>query len=536
MTGISNRLAASQNRARLLGMIVGEALSQLVHNVETKLNFKMEETSSEEATWYKELVNISDSIGPVDMLRPKSTTKASKMITPKQQPKHKEKKAVPTISKAKAIIEEVDSESEDEGLKAYAKPDSDEEDSDDDPTLVRRDKPKAPVYIRDLITYFRDTENYDRQKLALTTAPVLIRRKAGYGTEVKEHAEELASLLVGLQDKYELEDFHNLQIQGMVALVVAQPQIMGQWFGKTFFDGDYSVSQRASILTVMGLSARELAGFETSEYATTTEFASKKLPERIEKLYLNDGGSRSQLQASSALKALPPNALDTISKSLTSTFLAPLAAEAADAATGPDALKLSTFTSRMKDKSQINAKAKPKPRVRAIPNTTAQIISTSFFFPLTARFQNALHSTAGRLHGIVFQPLLLSLYLKTLALLLHAAGPSTLSLPDMTSELWGLLLGSSIRAHAVGDLGVTRAVLFTLLTLLDVNENRMRDLCQFQGKEVVETQEWVVQVFEGTRGEDGGEENEVKMLAAGILIRLRDGMEKYRMLLMGEMI
>lgn len=536
MSGISNRLAASQNRARILGMIVGETLSKIVHNAETKLDFKMEETSSDEATWYKSLINISDSIGSVEILRAKLTPQSTKNVTPKQKLKQNEKKSVPTVSKAKAIIEEVDSESEDEGLKAYAKPDSDEEDSDDDPTLVRRAKPKAPVYIRDLIIYLRDTENYDRQKLALTNAPILIRRKANYGTEVKEHAEELASLLVGLQDKFELEDFHRLRIQGMVALIVAQPQGMGQWFTKTFFNGDYSISQRASILTVIGLGVRELAGYETSEYTSMTDFASKKLPEKIEGLYLDEKLSQSQLQASSGLKALPPNALDAISKSLTSTFLAPLAAGAADAATGPDALKLSTFTSRLKDKSQANTKAKSKPRVRAIPNTTAQLISTSFFFPLTARFQNALHSTAGRLHGIVFQPLLLSLFLKTLALLLHAAGPSTLALPDMTSELWGLLLGSSIRTHAVGDLGVTHAVLFTLLTLLDINENRMRDICQLQRKEVVETQEWVAQVFEGIRGEDGGEENEVKMLAAGILIRLRDGMEKYRMLLMGEMI
>ena len=40
----------------------------------------------------------------------------------------------------------------------------------------------------------------------------------------------------------------------------------------------------------------------------------------------------------------------------------------------------------------------------------------------------------------------------------------------------------------------------------------------------------------GTGAEDGGEENDVKMLAAGVLIRIREGMDKHRALLMGEMI
>lgn len=523
-------------------MIVGEALSQLAHKDDKKLNFNMEETSSEEATWYKSLVEVADIVGPVDPLA--SSLKPAQSSQPKAaKPPQKRKpapKPAPSVSKAKAIIEEVDSDEEDDDIIPLTKPDEDDEDSDDDPETVRRDKPKAPVYIRNLVTYFRDTENYDRQNLALATAPTLIRRKANFGTEVKEHAEELASLLLGLQNQYEIENFHDLRLQGMIAVVVAQPQVMGQWFAKTFFNGDYSMGQRASVLTVLGLSARELAGHATSDYASAASFPSQTLPDRMKKLYVEDATSSNQLPSSESLKALPSNALDTISKSLTSDFMAPLAANAADSAAGPDALKLSTFKSRLEQQRQSTsgqAKSKAKPRVRAIPNTTAQLIATSYFFPLTARFQSAIRSTAGRTRGIIFQPFLLSLYIKTLALLLHAAGPSTLALPDMTAELWGLLLGSSVRAQAAGDLGVTHAVLFALLTMLEVNEGRMRDLCQSMAREVVETQEWVAQVFGGVRGDDGGgEENDVKMLAAGVLIRIREGMEKYRALLMGDMI
>lgn len=543
MQMVSKRLEASQTRARLLGMIVGEALSQLVENDDKRLDFKMEETKSEEALWYKNLTQVSDDVGPVDHLEPHQEQTKEKQEKASRQTKQSKPAPRPAarpdlpITKTKPIIEVIDSDDEmEDDIIPLEKPDEIVEDSDEDPETVRRDRPKAPVYIRNLIMYLRDTDDYDRQKLALTTAPTLIRRKANYGTEVTEHAEELATILMGLQDKFDMENFYDLKLQGMIAVVVAQPQKMGTWFARTFFDGDYSVSQRSSVLTVLGLSARELAGFATSEFSSAAVFPSQTLPDRMKTLYVEDAASDNQ-SSSSALKALPPNALDTISKSLTSNFMAPIAANAADAATGPDVLKLSTFTSRLGQNPSSVSKSKAKPRVRAIPNTTAQLIATSFFFPLTARFQAALHSSAGRARGIIFQPYLLSLYLKTLAVLLHAAGPSTLALPDMTTEMWGLLLGSSIRAHAVGDLGVTHAVLFALLTMLEVNDSRMRDICQTMSREVVETQEWVAQIFGGVRGEDAsGEEGEVKALAAGCLVRIREGMEKYRMLLMGDMI
>ncbi|KAF3016188.1 telomere binding protein [Neopestalotiopsis sp. 37M] len=541
MNTISRRIDASQHRAKFLGMIVGEALSGLVDGSDKKLDFHSDETHTEEAMWYKSLVNVADQVGPISLL--KVQTGADKPSTSTRKTPSKPKPPpVPSAPKPGFIIEEVEDDDEDDedDLVPYAKPDSDAEDSDDDPTLINRDKPKAPVYIRDLILYLRDGESYDRQKLALTTAPVLIRRKASYGTEVSSHAEELASLLVGISNKFEFDDFDNLRLQGMIAIVVAQPQVMGRWFAKTFFDGDYSLSQRASILVVLGLSGREIAGYEASEYASAASFPSKQLPAKMEKHYALAPPSDRYTSSSSNLKALPPNALDSISQSLSQTFLAPLAAEAADAATGPDALKLSTFTSRLQDPTKVKNKAtssSKKPGVRSIPNTTASVIAASFFFPLTSRFLAALHSPSASLRGVLFQPYLLSVYLKTLALLLHAAGPSTLALPQMTSEYWDLLLG--VRAQCVGEAGVTHAVLFGLMALLDVNEGDMRGLCQQHGREVVETVEWVSGVFDRTRGGDqggDGEENQVKMMAAGILIRLREAVEKYRALLMGDMI
>ncbi|KAF7555411.1 hypothetical protein G7Z17_g2186 [Cylindrodendrum hubeiense] len=532
LSTISNRIGATQMRARFLGMVVGESLSALIDNKEKKLDFHMEETDSDEAQQLKNLTKVSDKPGSTDsILSEKQTQSISQHRKPigtisKFTAKKSKSKPKPPITtgKPKAIIQEIDSsgDEDEDDLVPYTK-DSDPEDSDDDATLVQRNKIKAPVYIRDLITYFRDSESYDKQKLAIQEAPVLIRRKANYGTEVSSHAIELAGLLVGLQDKFEIDNFNDLRLQGMISLVVSQPKMMAPWFARTFFEGDYSLSQRTSVLITLGLSSRELAGFEVSKHQSAASFPSKQLPEKMEQLYL-ESSDKQKTSPASRLKALPSNAIDSIAQSLTSTFLAPLAAEAADANTGPDVLKLQSFTARYKSTT------KAKPRVRAIPNTTAALLATSFFSPLTAHFQVALRSS----QPLILNPALLALYLQTLGIVIHAAGPSTLSLPQLTSELWDLLLG--VRVHVLGDVGALKGWLVAMASLLEVNGGDMQRLCQTQGREVMETREWVAVVFERTRGEDGGEENEVKMLAAGVLIRIGEAIEKYQALLMGDMI
>ncbi|KAH8180073.1 telomere length regulation protein [Sarocladium implicatum] len=528
LSTISNRIAATQTTARFLGMVVGESLSNLIDDKKKKLDFHMEETDSEEANWLKGLTKTSDDIGSHSKLqsedeihreKPQSSARAKAKKPPKAPPKA-------TTMPPRGIIEEIDSDDEEDDLVPYAKA-SDPEDSDEDPTLVQRNKVRPPVYIRTLIEYLRDTESYDKQRLALQTAPALIRRKANYGTETSSHADELANLLAGIQDKFEIENYHDLRLQSIIALIVAQPKTMGPWFARTFFEGDYSLTQRTTVLVALGLAARELAGFKVSEYHDEASFPSKQLPQKMERLYLNAPSAPNAAKAQQNLKALPPTALHKIADSLTSSFLAPMAAEAADATSGPDALKLETFSARYKSKSRAQ-----KPRVRAIPNTTAALLATSFFSPLTAHFTAALRSS----RALILNPALLSLYLQTLGIVIHAAGPSTLSLPQLTSELWDLLL--SVRVHAAEDLGAVRGWLIALAALLEVNEGdeNMRRVCQEQGRAVVETREWVGGVFERTRGEDGGEENEVKMLAAGILIRISEAVERYQALLMGNLV
>jgi telomere length regulation protein len=505
-------------------MVVGEALSGLVDKGDKKMDFKVDEMSTSEAKWYKSLVNVSDTIGSLDSLKSGITTQPAT----KSQPRTSKpvKKPTPFNGGSRIIsIEEVDDdeedeESDDDGLVPYAKPDSDPEDSDEDATNIVRNKPTAPVYIRDLITYLRDTDNYDRQKLGLQTAAPLIRRKANFGTEVSSHAEELATLLVGIQDKYDMDDFQDLRLQGMIAILIALPLNMGQWFSKTFFDGDYSISQRASVLTTLGLGAREIAGFpqEASSLTSSTpkptpSFPSKTLPASMHRIYASSPSSN---QAKRQLTSTP---ISTLTTQLSNTMIAPLAAEAADKATGPSILKTRTFSSRM---SVESSRAKPT------TNALAKVVAEGFFFPLLGRFQ--IHAKSQS--SIIFNPFLLALFLKTIALLVHAAGQHNMALPQMTAEMWDLLL--SMRTRAQGDVGVMEGVLTGVLVLLEVNSDK-RGMVEGFGRQMLEMQGWVEGVFGRLEGVGGEEEERVRLLAAGILVRIRECVEKYQALLLGDL-
>jgi telomere length regulation protein len=102
----------------------------------------------------------------------------------------------------------------------------------------------------------------------------------------------------------------------------------------------------------------------------------------------------------------------------------------------------------------------------------------------------------------------------------------------MTSEFWDLLL--ALRTQSIGDIAVAEAMLFGFFTILEINEDK-RGLVTENGRQMLETQKWVEDIF-GRVGDGGGEEDErIRMLAAGCLVRIREAVEKYQGLLMGDL-
>jgi telomere length regulation protein len=532
MQGVSNRLDGSNAKARWLGMVVAVTISSLVDRDDARMNFGTDDMETEEALWYLDLIHVDDRIGTLkefdNMLQvQKAPAKPRKRVAKdarlEEMPRLNGKPVFgPSRPPAQTevigekVTEVFDSdEGSQDDLKPYAKPDSDPEDSDEDATLVNRHKVKPPVYIRDLMSMLRDDKNHDRFQLGMKHAASLIRRKSSFGAEVRDHAEEIGVILCNLQDPFSTEDFNELKLQAMISVLLSDVKTMAPWFSKQAFLGDYSIAHRCAILSALGLGGRELAGLKNEDdlnpALSNTEFPSKRLPSHLHSIYNIDSSSTKRL--------------DAASKDIEQALIKPLALQAADQSTAHlNAVKVRTFSSRMEVE-----RTKRKPA----PNALAKIFGEAFFFPLANRYQQeiAAYSTSSVYSSV---PFLLVTFLKTLALLLHASGPATAGLIEISGEFWDLLL--SLRVAALSDISVLQAVLFSLLTLLEINGDKQR-IVQEHPKQLMETQQWVDMVFErmgaGTGTSDSADEAKVQTLAAGVLVKTREVIEAYQKELVG---
>ncbi|KAL4882653.1 telomere length regulation protein-domain-containing protein [Aspergillus karnatakaensis] len=537
LNAVSNRLAAASTRARFLGMLIGTAISQLIEEPGKGMKFNLEEMEGSEAASYLNLVTIHDEIGSLESVKVPEEPRRAITFPASTAASRSAEKSGPKTSRIVAIEEINDSDEndeegvddEDDDLIPYEKPDDDPSDEDEDPTLIQRNKPIAPVYIRDLIASLRDTENLDRHELAITTSPGLIRRKTGFGTELAEHTEELALILVGLQEQSKLPKFHEHRLRSMIALIVSQPLKMGRWFTAVFFDGDLSQTQRSAVLTALGLSARELAGLGTDDAKSMglpslpdSSFPSKKLPPNLEALYTTD-----------------ESPIATITRGIAQASLQPLAADAADNLTGPNALKVRTFSSRMEvEKRRQQREAH---RQKSTVKDLYKVLAEGFFYPLSGRFEIMMMqytSSTAPSHNPFFVPHLLTLFIQTLTLLLSTSGPHTPFLPTLTSQTLTFLL--SLHARPLSqDPTITSALLSLFLALTDLNiesgsSGEERLVTEF-ATQVMELREWVSEVFERTPAirERSDPREQVRTVAAGIMVRLGEVMERYQGRLMG---
>ncbi|KAK3648082.1 telomere binding protein [Elasticomyces elasticus] len=523
MQGTSNRLNASNQRARWLGMVVATAISGLVDREGSRMSFGIDEVKTDEALWYLSLVTVKDHEGELSAFEA-ILARQEKAIKVTRRAYHNEAKALPMLNgkpvygpprpptpvqtevigeKVTELLDEI-SDDDDDDLKPYGKPDSDPEDSDEDATLVNRNKPRPPVYIRDLMSMIRDDKTPDRFQLGMKHAASLIRRKANFGKEVKDHAEEIMGLLCNLQDPFDTEQFEELKLQAMIAVLLSDVETMGPWLSTHAFVEGYSIAQRCIILSTIGLGGRELAGFtgedELNPVLRNAERPNKRLAAR-------------QLHTASANMKM----LETATKKIEDDLMQPLALQAADHTTAHlNAVKVRTFSSRM---AVERTKRKPA------PNQLAKIFASSFFFPLVNRYLQDIAAYGSR---SVFSsaPVVLVTFLRTLALLVHASGPATPNLQELSVEFWDLLL--SLRVQAAGDITVLEAVLFATLTLLDVTSTQQqRMLIQDEAKRVAEMQQWVGVVFERAGGGemisgDSQEESKIRTLAAGVMVKIGD--------------
>ena len=435
-------------------MIVGTTISGLVDAPGRAMKFDLDEMTSDEAKSWLELTNIDDHVGNVEDLKKGSAMGTVKPVAPslKLKPGKSQSVGIALANTTSKIIsiEEVDTDEEaDDDLIPYQKPDEDPSDSDEDPTLINRSKPTAPVYIAELIKLLQVNDKPEVVELALKTAPNLIRRKAGFGTELAENIDTVASALINLQEGMSREEAQQLRLRSLIACLVALPVRMGPWLASMYFEGDFSLAQRATILTTVGLGARELAGYNDApgtKVDKQASFPSKRLPASLEALY---------------------TPVDSLAGQIEHATLQPMALAAADKVTGPDVLKVRTFSSRLDVERKTAQKAKQ--RQTRVPKDIHKLLTESLFLPLCCRMSLLLGSRPNTNSTTLFEPHILRLFLQTLTILLSTLGPHALQLHTVTREALILLTNLHLITTLSTDAAVLPALLQLLLTTLDLN-------------------------------------------------------------------
>lgn len=162
---MSNRIGASSPRARFLGIVVGMAISELVDKPENRMKFELDNAEASEAKWFQGLTHVEDELGNLrdleQAVRGQNKDNEAKIIHELASGPRKYKNLLSQKdlkgSNARIIeiigpkIIEIEDGSEDDDLVPYAKPDSDPEDDYDDPTMIQRNKPMAPVSVTYLL-------------------------------------------------------------------------------------------------------------------------------------------------------------------------------------------------------------------------------------------------------------------------------------------------------------------------------------------------------------------------------------------------
>ncbi|KAH7916002.1 telomere length regulation protein-domain-containing protein [Hygrophoropsis aurantiaca] len=489
--------------------------------------------------------------------------------------------SLPTPKPSKVSVNPPAGYDSDDSLTGYASPPSSRSASptpseldeiEKDPTLrVGVKKIARPVYLAQLGEMIRNTaglksedvnQEVDKIEMALSVGEDLIRRKRDYGTELAENAANLVYGFIGLQDNFEIGGFDEKRQHIVTALVASCPRVVASALVEEFFKNQYSTEQRFVMLNALALGARELASLPVTSAnqkpLPSTTFPSKKLPPALHQKYLAAG---SQDNVRLLLEDITHAAID----------------RGREESTNEPPTIVRERQLRIRKPAKVTPVRADTDRTHlSNSNRDQQVIYTDiavefFIAPFMNRFwlflrdemtreersahRDTLHQYRGAGTGLILNPIVLSHFLSTMAILVHAAhnapqwlaivAPDALELAvtlgtrtistftdDGTDEIADGVQSSSKAKEA----SVLTSALELALVVLDgsLELDRGRSLGLEHTALLLGTGEWAGQVFsqieKGVLVEGGGGVHELKLqkTAAGVLLKVDELTSKWR--------
>lgn len=361
INGVNNHLSSSSVNIRNLGTLVAELLAK---QSGSKLEFGIHYTDKD---WWIGIDQVDSSYN--------YTNQSRRGASDETKP--------------------VDSSlSSDTPLASILKPSENVADSDDEEEIFGDDadsdeEVEQPYYLKDLLDYLR-SDSYAQVASALMTGPQLIKQKSNFGSEVSQYANELLQAACSMTDKFSIKNFAELRQNLLNSIVISDPSQASRVI-YMFSTGDWSLSQRQSLLVSLASAAHSLANDD--EEITQDG----KLPEAVHRLFISDNQTEQnpQLRAPSQRSLIDPTSLMS-----------------------------GTITRRSR-----NLDKKTPDQIQTNKNRFSKIAS-GFFFPLV--------NAKPPLRPVSYDSIIFSQWLRTLGVFVAEAYPSN-SVPEMVRELWDIL-------------------------------------------------------------------------------------------------
>ncbi|GAA5985434.1 hypothetical protein JCM11641_000156 [Rhodosporidiobolus odoratus] len=619
LSAVSNHLSLVAPLQRLLGMLVAEIVSTRTippdgelkplsfgdeiwggdgreQLVVRKLRELFEEVSAGKVDkvvgWQDLLRQVSGTTCPPQPPQPASAPKVNSK--PLQPSSVEESPAAPP---KRPLISIIGADDSDDDLEAYPLPPAPSDSTlevlnSDDPALYhsafpsqqaatsgpgggasqtrKRGRLRPPVYVPELVAYLKGQDpeggkeeadgQAERVEMGLKEGEGLVRRKAGWGGELKENAVDLAFALMALQDQFELVNFDQLKQNILVALATACPTEIAPCVIEQYFTPSYSLAQRNTLLASLAISARELANLPIPVTPTTPAkpqpslplFPSKQLPPAMHRKLLGYAPGE-QL-----------GALETLTADLTRIALSDTREDAE--ATVPGAAREKLLNVRRTTTRSSASTAASRTTIASPSKPTFSLLAAEIFIlPLINRFWLYLRDTAtsslshtsnvgpyagGTSVATLLQPYLLSKFLATLSVILHAAQFSPAFLAVLVPETLTLALGlkpsapaphsrrgadSELEDAELNQDAVLSASLELVLVALDATvqldggRTIMSSSVNGGSSLVAEVKDWAEEVFEAEerKGSEGGV-GRTGRAAAGVLLRVEEIVGRWR--------
>lgn len=274
--GMANHLDNPSQEMKVLGMVVGEELTKVLHSGGPSLKFEYEDddlTFELKALACKEGEESCLEVAPsgcdsngtslfedfeaelyiIGILKKGSHERLeSKNVC---RDSHLQKSKEDTKNCLVKVI------MEDHSKNTEAKAELDSDDDEFEPYDMSNDtcqsKVKEPAYAQEVLEYIIDGE-VDKVEAALRVCERIVQQ------DMKEQDSELAvemtKVLLHLDNKYNLEDFDVSRARSLCALTASHPRECAFYLGGEFFERNYTMKQRKDILHTLGQAAIELSG------------------------------------------------------------------------------------------------------------------------------------------------------------------------------------------------------------------------------------------------------------------------------------